>query len=208
MVSMTTGVGAMTWSPLACGIITGKYENGIPESSRASIKVGTDLSLFHWGQSPINSLNFFQLIRTAGSSLTGSSPTDPCSGWLSLFINFIYGISGVLMNRYDNCFRLYMHVEKYLPVCPSFCLSVSNCNFQSSNWNENVQQIFNQSQNYSTGTTWGTLSLEERDISSGGISSGTSVEGYQVRDISGGTSPGGQQWRDISRGTAAPSKLT
>uniref|UniRef100_A0A3P9M7P6 Voltage-gated potassium channel subunit beta-1 n=1 Tax=Oryzias latipes TaxID=8090 RepID=A0A3P9M7P6_ORYLA len=32
------GVGAMTWSPLACGIITGKYENGIPESSRASMK--------------------------------------------------------------------------------------------------------------------------------------------------------------------------
>nr|XP_021323321.1 voltage-gated potassium channel subunit beta-1 isoform X1 [Danio rerio] len=32
------GVGAMTWSPLACGIITGKYENGIPDSSRASMK--------------------------------------------------------------------------------------------------------------------------------------------------------------------------
>ncbi|RXM98710.1 Voltage-gated potassium channel subunit beta-1 [Acipenser ruthenus] len=32
------GVGAMTWSPLACGIITGKYENGVPETSRASIK--------------------------------------------------------------------------------------------------------------------------------------------------------------------------
>ncbi|RXN18584.1 voltage-gated potassium channel subunit beta-1 isoform X2 [Labeo rohita] len=31
-------VGAMTWSPLACGIITGKYENGIPESSRAAMK--------------------------------------------------------------------------------------------------------------------------------------------------------------------------
>ncbi|MGH0140286.1 UNVERIFIED_CONTAM: hypothetical protein FKN15_046067 [Acipenser sinensis] len=31
-------VGAMTWSPLACGIITGKYENGVPETSRASIK--------------------------------------------------------------------------------------------------------------------------------------------------------------------------
>uniref|UniRef100_A0A8C5C425 Voltage-gated potassium channel subunit beta-1 n=1 Tax=Gadus morhua TaxID=8049 RepID=A0A8C5C425_GADMO len=32
------GVGAMTWSPLACGIISGKYENGIPETSRASMK--------------------------------------------------------------------------------------------------------------------------------------------------------------------------
>uniref|UniRef100_A0A4W5JMP9 Uncharacterized protein n=1 Tax=Hucho hucho TaxID=62062 RepID=A0A4W5JMP9_9TELE len=35
---MVTGVGAMTWSPLACGIITGKYQNGIPETSRASMK--------------------------------------------------------------------------------------------------------------------------------------------------------------------------
>ncbi|RXN12324.1 PAS domain-containing serine threonine- kinase [Labeo rohita] len=33
------GVGVVSWSPLACGIITGKYENGIPESSRASLKV-------------------------------------------------------------------------------------------------------------------------------------------------------------------------
>ncbi|XP_075058138.1 voltage-gated potassium channel subunit beta-1 isoform X1 [Mixophyes fleayi] len=32
------GVGAVTWSPLACGIISGKYENGVPESTRASIK--------------------------------------------------------------------------------------------------------------------------------------------------------------------------
>lgn len=37
--AVATGVGAMTWSPLACGIITGKYENGIPESCRASMKV-------------------------------------------------------------------------------------------------------------------------------------------------------------------------
>lgn len=33
------GVGVVSWSPLACGIITGKYENGISESSRASLKV-------------------------------------------------------------------------------------------------------------------------------------------------------------------------
>ncbi|KAM9315818.1 voltage-gated potassium channel subunit beta-1 isoform 1-T1 [Gastrophryne carolinensis] len=32
------GVGAMTWSPLACGVISGKYENGVPESARASLK--------------------------------------------------------------------------------------------------------------------------------------------------------------------------
>ncbi|XP_055359580.1 voltage-gated potassium channel subunit beta-2 isoform X1 [Betta splendens] len=32
------GVGVVSWSPLACGIITGKYDNGVPESSRASMK--------------------------------------------------------------------------------------------------------------------------------------------------------------------------
>ncbi|XP_032081445.1 voltage-gated potassium channel subunit beta-1 isoform X1 [Thamnophis elegans] len=32
------GVGAMTWSPLACGIISGKYASGVPEGSRASLK--------------------------------------------------------------------------------------------------------------------------------------------------------------------------
>ncbi|TSY27761.1 Voltage-gated potassium channel subunit beta-1 [Bagarius yarrelli] len=31
-------VGVVSWSPLACGIITGKYENGVPESSRAGMK--------------------------------------------------------------------------------------------------------------------------------------------------------------------------
>ncbi|XP_048639691.1 voltage-gated potassium channel subunit beta-2 isoform X5 [Marmota marmota marmota] len=32
------GVGAMTWSPLACGIVSGKYDSGIPPYSRASLK--------------------------------------------------------------------------------------------------------------------------------------------------------------------------
>ncbi|XP_077662782.1 voltage-gated potassium channel subunit beta-3 isoform X2 [Eretmochelys imbricata] len=32
------GVGAMTWSPLACGLITGKYEERVPENCRAAIK--------------------------------------------------------------------------------------------------------------------------------------------------------------------------
>ncbi|XP_065140508.1 voltage-gated potassium channel subunit beta-2 isoform X1 [Paramisgurnus dabryanus] len=32
------GVGAMTWSPLACGLITGKYSDGVPDCSRAAIK--------------------------------------------------------------------------------------------------------------------------------------------------------------------------
>lgn len=148
MVSMATGVGAMTWSPLACGIITGKYENGIPESSRASMKVGTDLSLFHWGPYLLNSLNFCQLIRTDGSSLTGSSPTDPSSGWLSLIINDHY-----LWHQWSSDelprqpLQIIVNVEKYLPVRPSFHFSVGNYNFQSSNWNENVQKSFNQSQN-------------------------------------------------------------
>ncbi|XP_055359261.1 voltage-gated potassium channel subunit beta-2-like isoform X2 [Betta splendens] len=32
------GVGAMTWSPLACGLLTGKYNEGVPERSRAAMK--------------------------------------------------------------------------------------------------------------------------------------------------------------------------
>ncbi|KFQ40018.1 Voltage-gated potassium channel subunit beta-2, partial [Mesitornis unicolor] len=32
------GVGAMTRSPLACGIVSGKYDGGIPPYSRASLK--------------------------------------------------------------------------------------------------------------------------------------------------------------------------
>lgn len=36
-----SGVGAMTWSPLACGIVSGKYDSGIPPYSRASLKVST-----------------------------------------------------------------------------------------------------------------------------------------------------------------------
>uniref|UniRef100_A0A672ZW45 Voltage-gated potassium channel subunit beta-1 n=1 Tax=Sphaeramia orbicularis TaxID=375764 RepID=A0A672ZW45_9TELE len=32
------GTGAVTWSPLACGILSGKYSSGIPPYSRASLK--------------------------------------------------------------------------------------------------------------------------------------------------------------------------
>ncbi|KAM9752441.1 voltage-gated potassium channel subunit beta-2-like isoform 1-T1 [Menidia menidia] len=32
------GIGAMTWSPLACGVISGKYDSGIPPYTRASLK--------------------------------------------------------------------------------------------------------------------------------------------------------------------------
>ncbi|XP_078026570.1 voltage-gated potassium channel subunit beta-2-like [Epinephelus lanceolatus] len=32
------GIGAMTWSPLACGILSGKYNSGIPSCSRAALK--------------------------------------------------------------------------------------------------------------------------------------------------------------------------
>ncbi|KAK0152692.1 Voltage-gated potassium channel subunit beta-3 [Merluccius polli] len=38
------GVGAMTWSPLACGLITGKYSEGVPDCSRAAIKVRDPVS--------------------------------------------------------------------------------------------------------------------------------------------------------------------
>lgn len=41
------GVGAMTWSPLACGIISGKYDGRVPPYSRASLKVDTLLAAFY-----------------------------------------------------------------------------------------------------------------------------------------------------------------
>lgn len=31
----------MTWSPLACGLLTGKYDDGVPLHSRAALKVKT-----------------------------------------------------------------------------------------------------------------------------------------------------------------------
>uniref|UniRef100_A0A8C1J459 Voltage-gated potassium channel subunit beta-2 n=1 Tax=Cyprinus carpio TaxID=7962 RepID=A0A8C1J459_CYPCA len=39
------GVGAMTWSPLACGIISGKYDSGVPPYSRASLKREREFSV-------------------------------------------------------------------------------------------------------------------------------------------------------------------
>jgi aryl-alcohol dehydrogenase-like predicted oxidoreductase len=38
------GLGLTTWSPLASGLLTGKYRNGIPEGSRGSVK-GMDFLL-------------------------------------------------------------------------------------------------------------------------------------------------------------------
>ncbi|XP_041377448.1 voltage-gated potassium channel subunit beta-2-like isoform X2 [Gigantopelta aegis] len=32
------GIGTMTWSPLACGILSGKYDDGVPIYSRAALK--------------------------------------------------------------------------------------------------------------------------------------------------------------------------
>uniref|UniRef100_A0A8C9GXP3 Voltage-gated potassium channel subunit beta-2 n=1 Tax=Piliocolobus tephrosceles TaxID=591936 RepID=A0A8C9GXP3_9PRIM len=40
------GVGAMTWSPLACGIVSGKYDSGVPPYSRASLKMGAVAKLW------------------------------------------------------------------------------------------------------------------------------------------------------------------
>lgn len=42
---LSSGVGAMTWSPLACGIISGKYDGRVPPYSRASLKVDKPRSL-------------------------------------------------------------------------------------------------------------------------------------------------------------------
>lgn len=36
---LSLGVGTITWSPLAGGILTGKYDDGVPIYSRAALKV-------------------------------------------------------------------------------------------------------------------------------------------------------------------------
>jgi len=41
---MDYGYGSTTWSPLASGLLTGKYVNGIPEGSRASLKKHEELA--------------------------------------------------------------------------------------------------------------------------------------------------------------------
>lgn len=43
----------MTWSPLACGLITGKYGDGVPECSRAAMKV-SGISFNEDNQSPFD----------------------------------------------------------------------------------------------------------------------------------------------------------
>jgi potassium voltage-gated channel Shaker-related subfamily A beta protein 2 len=39
MIFFFKGVGTITWSPLAGGILTGKYDDGVPIYSRAALKV-------------------------------------------------------------------------------------------------------------------------------------------------------------------------
>lgn len=33
------GVGSVTWSPLACGLITSKYDGQVPDACKATVKV-------------------------------------------------------------------------------------------------------------------------------------------------------------------------
>jgi len=37
-----SGIGTMTWSPLACGLLSGKYDDGVPLHSRAALKVNRE----------------------------------------------------------------------------------------------------------------------------------------------------------------------
>lgn len=53
--STLSGVGAMTWSPLACGLITGKYSDGVPECSRAAMKVSLIWPALLWDSSHLKS---------------------------------------------------------------------------------------------------------------------------------------------------------
>lgn len=70
----SVGVGAMTWSPLACGIISGKYGNGVPESSRASLKVFSSTSRKESGR---------ERGWEAGRKIKGNSSAAACGFGLS-----------------------------------------------------------------------------------------------------------------------------
>ncbi|KAF3859887.1 hypothetical protein F7725_000142 [Dissostichus mawsoni] len=55
------GIGAMTWSPLACGIISGKYNSGIPSYSRASLKLQDMGQVVGFVSNPFLSVDIEQL---------------------------------------------------------------------------------------------------------------------------------------------------
>lgn len=46
MLYFILGIGTLTWSPLAGGILTGKYDDGVPIYSRAALKVS--IAMIWW----------------------------------------------------------------------------------------------------------------------------------------------------------------
>uniref|UniRef100_A0A8C9H5F2 Voltage-gated potassium channel subunit beta-2 n=1 Tax=Piliocolobus tephrosceles TaxID=591936 RepID=A0A8C9H5F2_9PRIM len=91
------GVGAMTWSPLACGIVSGKYDSGVPPYSRASLKVkgqprgGTGRDRHFGGVGP--------LAGWAGVPGAAAAPTSVSSPPCSLGQAHLFG--GILIH---SCF--------------------------------------------------------------------------------------------------------
>lgn len=74
MIFRTVGMGTTTWSPLASGLLTGKYNNGIPEGSRLAIS-GFDWLKNRWMKddilAKISKLN--ELAAELGTSLAEMS---------------------------------------------------------------------------------------------------------------------------------------
>ncbi|XP_039703201.1 voltage-gated potassium channel subunit beta-3 isoform X2 [Pteropus medius] len=82
------GVGSVTWSPLACGLITSKYEGQVPDTCRATIKG------YQWLKDKVLSEDgkkqqtrvmdllpiAHQLGCTVAQLAIGAEPTDPADG--------------------------------------------------------------------------------------------------------------------------------
>lgn len=68
----------MTWSPLACGIVSGKYDSGIPPYSRASLKVKSGWAGVGTGRA--------QVFRRGGALVLGRPSPGHCLrgdlGWV------------------------------------------------------------------------------------------------------------------------------
>lgn len=67
----------MTWSPLACGIVSGKYDGGIPPYSRASLKVSPARGLRRDGQSRGAGPGVSQGLGARGCTACTGAPCTP-----------------------------------------------------------------------------------------------------------------------------------
>jgi len=72
------GYGSTTWSPLASGLLTGKYNDGIPEGSRASMEK------YDWLRDDVSNQDVIKKVRKLGevAGELGASMAQLALAWL------------------------------------------------------------------------------------------------------------------------------